>query len=85
MLTAAAWVVEILVVSTVDVCRGCGAEVALATLLIVAANVEGVVPCCTCAEDIPLLGIVDSTSNGPLASVHQEKLVMPYVTIYYHR
>ena len=69
LLTAAAWVVEILVVSTVDVCGGCGAEVALATLPIVGANVEGVVLRCTCAEDDPLLGVVDGTSDGPLASV----------------
>jgi len=74
LLAAVAWVVDVLLVSAVDVCRGClDAEAALALLLIVVVNVEGVVPRdgetrCTCAEDDPLLGVVDDTSIGPLAS-----------------
>ena len=69
----AAWVVDMLLVLAIDVCGGSDAEAALAMLLI-GAKGEGVVPCigetcCTCAEDDDLLlGVVDVTSDGPLAS-----------------
>ena len=73
LLAVAAWVVDMLLVLAVDVCGGSDAEAALAMLLIGAKGEDIVLRIgetrCTCAEDDnPLLGVVDVTSDGPLAS-----------------